>query len=191
MNYGRTVCVCVLLMFNCFVCTNVYAEEDVMDDPLYDIELTTIDGDQITLGKYRGLVLLIVNTASRCGFTGQYAGLQELHERFYDQGFRVLGFPSNDFLGQEPGTDAEIKNFCTTRFDVTFELFSKIKVRGTDQHPLYRRLTQDPEFKGKISWNFNKFLIDRSGNVIARFGSRDRPLSDTVIAAVTASLQAE
>lgn len=183
--------ICCMLIISVFVCTGLYAQEELMAHPLYDISVTTIDGDDITLEKYRGFVLLIVNTASRCGFTGQYAGLQELHERFYDKGLRVLGFPSNDFMWQEPGTDAEIKNFCTTRFDVTFDMFSKIKVRGADQHPLYKRLTHDPEFKGKISWNFNKFLIDRNGTVVARFGSRDAPLSDTVIAAITASLQSE
>jgi len=121
---------------------------------------------------------LIVNTASKCGFTGQYEGLQALYDQYKEQGLVVLGFPSNDFLRQEPGTNEEIKSFCKINYGVTFPLFAKIAVKGKEQHPLYHYLTSaetNPEHSGKITWNFNKFLIDRDGLVMARFGSRTQP----------------
>jgi glutathione peroxidase len=121
-------------------------------------------------------VLLIVNTASRCGFTPQYAGLEELYERYKDRGFVILAFPANDFMGQEPGDDSTIKKFCDLHYKIKFPLFSKISVKGPRMAPLYQYLTTASGFNGSITWNFNKFLVDRKGRVIARFGSRTAPL---------------
>jgi len=167
------------------------AEEAMMKKTIYDFSVVNIDGEEISLSKYDGQVLLLVNTASRCGFTGQYAGLQALQERFYDQGLRVLGFPSNDFLGQEPGSDEKIKEFCTLKYDVTFDMFSKIKVKGRKKHPLFAYLTAQKDLKGRVTWNFNKFLIDRNGVLVDRFGTRKKPLSDDIVDAVTALLSVE
>jgi glutathione peroxidase len=154
------------------------------DSKFYDFTMKGIDGKDVPLSSFKGEVLMVVNTASRCGFTPQYEGLQSLFERYKDRGFKVLGFPANNFMGQEPGTDEEIQDFCTTRFKVSFPMFSKISVKGTDQHPLYNFLTTQSPFPGAVSWNFNKFLIDREGNVVARFGSGDKPEDPKVIAAV-------
>jgi glutathione peroxidase len=151
----------------------------------YDFTLDTIDGESRSLAEYKGKVLLIVNVASKCGFTPQYEGLQELHERYGDQGLAVLGVPSNDFMGQEPGTNEEIKTFCESNYHVTFPLFSKVKVKGSEKHPLYGWLTKE---KGKVSWNFNKFLIGRDGRVLDKFGSMTKPLSDEMVGAITSAL---
>jgi len=162
-----------------------------MPDNLYGFTVKNIEGQDVSLSEYRGKVLLIVNVASKCGFTGQYQGLQALYEKYKDRGFVVLGFPANNFLYQEPGTNEEIKQFCSTRFHVTFPMFAKISVRGKDQHPLYQFLTEkktNPEFGGKITWNFNKFLIDREGRIAARFGSRAEPESAEVIQAIEKAL---
>ncbi|MBL0057972.1 MAG: glutathione peroxidase [Elusimicrobia bacterium] len=158
---------------------------------VYDFTMKDIHGKETPLSDYKGKVFLIVNVASRCGFTPQYEGLEALYQKFKDKGFAVLGFPANNFLWQEPGSDAEIKSFCTTKYSVTFPMFSKISVKGKDQHPLYQWLTSpetNPEFSGGISWNFNKFLINRQGHVVARFGSREDPLSDNLQKAVEAAL---
>jgi glutathione peroxidase len=152
-----------------------------------DFKMKDIDGNDIKLKKYKGDVLLVVNTASKCGYTPQYEGLQTVYTKYKDQGFYVLGFPANNFGGQEPGADAEIKEFCSLKYKVTFPMFSKISVKGEDQHPLYAFLTSketDPNFAGDITWNFNKFLIDRKGNVVARFSSKDKPESDAVMQAI-------
>lgn len=145
---------------------------------IYDIVVRDIDGKDVSLGNYKGKVLLIVNTASKCGFTPQYKGLQSLFEKYGSRGLMVLGFPANNFMGQEPGTNAEIKEFCSTTYNVTFPMFEKISVKGEDKHPLYRYLTEErtnPDFAGEISWNFNKFLIGRDGKILGRFGSRTKP----------------
>lgn len=155
---------------------------------VYDFVMTTIDGAEKPLSDYKGKVLLIVNTASKCGFTPQYKPLEELYRTYADRGFTILAFPANNFNGQEPGTDAQIKEFCTTKYDVTFDLFHKINVRGDDIHPLYAYLTGLPGVGGDITWNFNKFLVDREGHVIARFGTRIDPLNDKVVAAVEEAL---
>ena len=154
---------------------------------LYDFVVSDIDGKEIPLSTYAGKTLLIVNVASKCGFTNQYEGLQKLYERFQEQGFLVLGFPANNFMNQEPGSDSEIKAFCSTNYGVTFPMFSKISVKGKDIHPLYEFLTSketNPEFSGRITWNFNKFLIDKTGKVVARFGTRTRPDSEKVQEAI-------
>ena len=158
---------------------------------LYDIPVKTIQGESITLNEYRGKTLLIVNTASRCGFTGQYEGLQALYKTYQDQGLVVLAFPSNNFMGQEPGSNEAIATFCETRFQTTFPLFAKIDVKGKNQHPLFAWLTSkqsNPSFGGGISWNFNKFLISPEGSVINRFGSRIDPNQKKLIAAIEQAL---
>lgn len=146
------------------------------------------DGTPKPLKDYEGKVLLIVNTASKCGFTPQYEGLEKLYETYKDRGFVVLAFPSNDFMGQEPGNDAEIAQFCRLNYGVTFPVFQKSHVKGKDMNPLYRFLTEESGFNGAISWNFNKFLVDRQGRVVARFGSRTAPLDDALVKAVEAAL---
>ena len=154
---------------------------------VYDFTMKNIDGQDVNLDAYKGKVVMIVNVASKCGFTPQYEGLEALYDKNKDNGFVILGFPANNFLSQEPGNDTEIKEFCSTKYHVTFPMFSKISVKGSDQHPLYTFLTNktsDPDFAGDISWNFNKFLLDRSGKIVARFGSKDAPESDAVTAAV-------
>lgn len=178
----------VLMVSGC-CCPSKDKEKPVND--LYDIEVQTIAGETIKLDRYRGRPLLIVNTASKCGFTGQYEGLQKLYETYQEKGFLILGFPSNDFLRQEPGSNEDIASFCTINYGVSFPMFSKIAVKGKDAHPLYRYLTDktsNPEFGGKISWNFNKFLISREGRVINRFGSRTKPMDKDVINAIEKAL---
>ena len=141
-------------------------------DPSYVLnhKLKTIDGEEKNLADYQGKVVLIVNVASRCGFTTQYEGLQRLYEEKKDDGLVILGFPANNFGGQEPGTGEEIKQFCTREFGVTFPLFEKISVKGEDQHPLYKQLAAQPApIGGDPKWNFTKFLVDRRGKVVARF----------------------
>ena len=164
------------------------------DEPksVYDFTMKSIDGKEVKLSNYRGKVVMIVNVASRCGFTPQYEGLQKVYQKYEGQGFVILGFPANNFMGQEPGTDEEIKTFCSMKYNVTFPLFSKISVKGSDIHPLYRFLTDkstDPDFGGDISWNFNKFLIDKNGKIAARFSSPDKPESDKVIQAIETALK--
>lgn len=145
---------------------------------IYDFEVKTIDGAKTTLKPYQGKVLLIVNVASACGLTPQYKGLQELYNEYHGKGFEVLGFPCNQFGAQEPGTEAEIKDFCSSRFDVNFPMFSKIEVNGDKAHPLYQYLKKEKAGKdGKpdIEWNFAKFLVDDKGKVVERFPARTEP----------------
>jgi glutathione peroxidase len=154
-----------------------------MNSKFHSFTMNDIDGRPVPLSQYQGKVLLVVNVASQCGYTKQYADLQQLYDKYKDRGFVILGFPANNFGGQEPGTDAEIKNFCTTRFNVTFPMFSKISVKGQDIHPLYQYLT-DPEQNGQfgkpIKWNFNKFLVDKYGNTIGYFESKTGPLDPAI-----------
>lgn len=145
---------------------------------LYETEVRTISGQTGTLGAYAGKVLLIVNVASRCGFTPQYSGLEALYRRYRDRGLVVLGFPCDQFGHQEPGDEAEIANFCKLNYDVTFPMFAKVEVNGRGTHPLFRQLkSAAPGLLGteSIKWNFTKFLVDSKGNVVARFGPRDEP----------------
>jgi glutathione peroxidase-family protein len=158
---------------------------------IHDLTMKDIDGNDVSLATFRGKVVMIVNVASKCGFTKQYAGLQRLYERYRERGFVILGFPANNFLWQEPGSDGEIKQFCSVRYGVTFPMFSKISVKGSGQHALYRYLTDEktnPGFGGRITWNFNKFLVDRAGRVVARFGARTKPEDASVIEAVEKAL---
>lgn len=152
-----------------------------------DFKMRDIDGKDVKLKKYKGSVLLVVNVASKCGYTPQYEALQATYAKYKDQGFSVLGFPANNFGSQEPGAETEIKEFCTSKYHVTFPMFAKISVKGDDQDPLYSFLTSkdtDPEFAGDIKWNFSKFLIDRKGKVVARFEPKVKPDSPEVIAAI-------
>ena len=159
---------------------------------LYDIPVKDIDGKATTLGAYRGKVLLIVNVASACGFTKQYAGLETIFEKYRAQGFAVLGFPCNQFGGQESGSNETIKTFCSTKFHVQFPLFDKIEVNGDNRHPLYTFLAgPNSLFPGKISWNFNKFLIGRDGKIIMRFDSKVSPESPELTGAIEAALTAK
>nr|AUN37220.1 glutathione peroxidase family protein [uncultured bacterium] len=158
-----------------------------------DYKMRDIDGKDVKLNKYKGKVLLVVNTASKCGYTPQYEGLQATYTKYKDQGFYVLGFPANNFGGQEPGTETEIKEFCTSKYHVTFPMFAKISVKGDDMDPLYKFLTSketNPDFAGDITWNFNKFLVDRNGKVVARFTSKETPESPAVTAAIEKYLSA-
>jgi len=158
---------------------------------IYDFQVQDIDGRPVSLQDYRGKVLLIVNVASRCGFTYQYEGLEALYKEYGARGLVVLGFPANDFLGQEPGSNEQIKEFCSLNYAVSFPLFAKIHVKGRGAHPLYRFLTDkrtNPRFAGGITWNFNKFLIGRDGAVLDRFATKEEPGSDRVRRAVEQAL---
>lgn len=155
---------------------------------LYDFTMDDIDGKPIDLKQYQGKVLLVVNTASLCGNTPQYTDLETLYEQYHEQGFEVLAFPANNFGQQEPGTNAEIKGFCLTKYSVSFPLFSKISVKGSDKHPLYQYLTEQSPFPGEVEWNFQKYLIDRSGNVVGRFHHRTKPLAPEVVKEVERTL---
>jgi len=156
------------------------------DSNVSGIAVKDIDGKDSTLKAYAGKVLLIVNVASECGYTGQYAGLQALHEKMAAKGVAVLGFPCNDFGGQEPGTEAIIKTFCTENYKVTFPMFSKVAIKGDAKHPLYDALQSAA---GEVGWNFEKFLIGKDGKVLKRFGSDVEPQSPELLAAIEAALK--
>lgn len=159
---------------------------------LYSFNVRDIDGNEVSLSAFKGKVILIVNVASKCGYTKQYAGLEELYRKYKDRGFVVLGFPANNFGRQEPGTSAEIKEFCTTKFNVTFPMFEKISVKGDDIHPLYSYLTdknRNAPYGGEISWNFTKFLIGREGKTINVFPSNVAPLAPELSAIVEAAIR--
>jgi glutathione peroxidase len=162
------------------------------DSSLYDIPLKDIEGKDTSLKTYAGKPLLIVNVASKCGFTKQYAGLEEVWRKYKDKGLVVLGFPSNDFGGQEPGTNEEIKQFCSAKFGVTFPLFDKLHTKGPEQHPLYAALTGPTSpVPGPVKWNFNKFLIGRDGKIVARYDSKVTPDAAELTAAIDAALAAK
>ena len=154
----------------------------------HDFKVRGIDGSEVDLAQFRGRPVLVVNVASECGFTPQYAGLQALHERSSARGLVVLGVPANEFGAQEPGTDAEIKSFCNTRYHVTFPLLSKIVVKGAGQHPLYAWLTAQGSVPGDVRWNFEKFLIDGAGAVVGRFSSKVAPDAPELRAAIDAAV---
>lgn len=161
-------------------------------ESIYDLPLKDIDGKDTSLKPYQGKVMLIVNVASKCGFTPQYTALEALHQKYKDRGLVVLGFPCNQFGGQEPGTDAEIKQFCSSKYNVTFPMFDKIEVNGANRHPLYVMLaSKESPFAGDIGWNFTKFLIGRDGKILNRFGSKVKPDSEEVTKAIEAALAAK
>ena len=159
---------------------------------VHEFSMKAIDGKVVTLSQFKGQVMLVVNVASRCGFTPQYEGLEKLYETYKSRGFVILGFPANNFGEQEPGTDAEIQTFCKSKYSVTFPMFSKISVTGADKAPLYRFLTDasvHPKTGGEIQWNFTKFLVDRDGKVIERFEPDVEPLSPGIVSAVEAAVK--
>ena len=167
----------ILLLIMLFL-TSIIAKENNMS--IYDFNVKTIDGEEVSMSKYKGKVLLIVNVASKCGFTSQYEGLENLYEKYKNQDFMVLGFPSNQFANQEPESNEKIKEFCSLTYDVKFDMFAKIDVNGKNESPLYTFLKN--EQKGilgtkDIKWNFTKFLVDKNGNIINRYGSSTTPES--------------
>ncbi|OQY71327.1 MAG: glutathione peroxidase [Ignavibacteriales bacterium UTCHB2] len=160
-----------------------------MNNNISKFVVEDIDGKEVKLSDYNGKVLLIVNVASYCGFTKQYSGLEEIYKKYKDKGFEILAFPCNQFGNQEPGTNEEIKNFCSSKFDVTFKLFNKIDVNGKNQAPLYSVLTNnDVTGNSEVKWNFEKFLIDKKGNIVARYLSKVEPTSEEIISAIEKEL---
>ena len=168
--------------------TSTPSKKDAKD--IFAFTMQDIDGKSLPLRQFKGQVIMIVNTASFCGNTPQYEGLQTLYERYRERGFTILAFPANDFGKQEPGTDKEIAEFCYTKYSLEFPLFSKITVLGEHKHPLYRYLTEHTPFKGEISWNFQKFLIDRHGEVIARYRPGMKPLTRQIVEDIETALSA-
>jgi len=159
---------------------------------ILDIPVNDIDGNATKLENYRGKVILIVNVASKCGFTSQYDGLEKLYRKHKDDGLVIAGFPCNQFLGQEPGSNEQIKAFCRSQYGVSFPMFAKIDVKGDQQHPLFTALTSESSpIPGKVTWNFNKFLIDRTGKLVARFGSTTKPTSKKLMAALDKALKSQ
>lgn len=168
-------------------------EESAEVPAALDFSMKTLQGETKKLAEYKGKVVLVVNTASKCGLTPQYAGLQGLYDQYKDKGLVVLGFPCNQFGGQEPGTSLEISAFCTENYGVTFPMFAKIDVNGDNACDLYKHLTAletKPAGSGKISWNFEKFLLDREGNVVSRFSPRTKPESEEFVSAIEKQLDA-
>ena len=160
--------------------------EEPASPAVIDHTVTTLEGDSLDLSTFRGRPLLIVNTASKCGYTPQYAGLQRLHERYGERGLVVIGFPCNDFMGQEPGTAVEIGEFCRKNYGVSFQMMAKVHAKGPDIAPIYRTLTEQTakDIRGEIKWNFTKFLVDADGHVVARFGSSVEPEDPALTAAI-------
>jgi glutathione peroxidase len=176
----------LLIMATSFFADSVFAGSGV-----YSFTLNSIDGKPAPLADYKGKVVLLVNVASQCGYTPQYSALEAIYEKYKDQGFVILGFPANNFGAQEPGTNEEIKTFCTRKYSVTFPMYSKISVKGADQSPLYGYLTKETGtgIAGDIKWNFTKFLVDRDGKVIQRFEPAVTPDSKEVTAAIEKQLK--
>jgi glutathione peroxidase len=159
---------------------------------IYDFTLKSIDGQPVSLSEYKGKVVLLVNVASRCGYTPQYTALESIYEKYKSRGFVIVGIPANNFMGQEPGTNEEIKIFCTKKYNVSFPMMSKVSVKGEDKTPLYQFLTSksaDPKLGGEIQWNFTKFLFDKNGNPVARFEPATTPDSPEMTAAIESALK--
>ena len=182
---NRTQCILFLGVL-LIMATTLYAASNI-----YSFTLNSIDGKPAPLAEYKGKVVMIVNVASQCGYTPQYAALESIYEKYKDQGFVILGFPANNFGAQEPGTNEEIKTFCTRKYSVKFPMYSKISVKGDDQAPLYAYLTKEtgPGITGDIKWNFTKFLVDRNGNVVQRFEPATTPDSKDVTGAIEKALK--
>lgn len=182
---------CILAVICVSLAGMVWSQAGQAPQTVLDFTLARLDGQAQPLGAYRGKVLLLVNVASQCGLTPQYEALQALYLRYRDRGLMVMGFPANDFNGQEPGSNEEIQAFCSSKYQVTFPMFAKIGVTGEDQHPLYRFLTGEetnPGMAGPVKWNFTKFLAGRDGRVLARFEPRVKPDSPEVVAAIEKAL---
>jgi glutathione peroxidase len=184
-----TVLIASFLLFAQEKTTNIQKENSPMDN-INDITVLDMNNKQVKLSDYNGKVLLIVNVASECGYTKQYAGLQEIYEEYNPRGFEILAFPCNDFGGQEPGTNEQIQNFCSSKFGVTFKLFDKIKVLGDEKSPLYDRLINNNiTEKGDVKWNFEKFLISKDGKIASRFRHKVEPTSNEIISAIERELK--
>jgi len=169
--------------------TNIQKETSSMDN-INDITVLDMNNKEVKLSDYNGKVLMIVNVASECGSTPQYKGLEEIYKEYNPQGFEILAFPCNDFGGQEPGTNEQIQNFCSSKFGVTFKLFDKIKVLGDDKSPLYERLINNSfTEKGDVKWNFEKFIVSKEGKIVNRFRTKVEPTSEEVIAAIERELK--
>jgi len=165
----------------------IHAQTNSMQS-IYEIPIKDIDGKPTTLADYKGKVFLIVNVASRCGFTSQYSGLEQLQQKFKDKGFSVLGFPCNDYGAQEPGSNEEIKTFCSSKYNVTFPLFDKLHTKGAEQHQLYQLLTAQASPSGGVAWNFEKFLVAKDGAIVGCFKSAVKPDDPTLVAAIEKEL---
>ena len=177
----------ILILTLCLACASLSAEPK----SIYQFTMNSIDGQPVSLKSFQGKVVLLVNVASKCGFTPQYTALEAVYEKYKSRGLVIVGIPANNFMSQEPGTNAEIKTFCSTKYNVTFPMMAKISVKGDDQTPLYTFLTgkaTDPQFAGDIKWNFTKFLFDRNGNPVARFEPKVTPDSADVTAAIESAL---
>jgi glutathione peroxidase len=177
----------ILILTLCLACASLSAEPK----SIYEFTMNSIDGQSVSLKSFQGKVVLLVNVASKCGFTPQYAALEAVYEKYNSRGLVIVGIPANNFMSQEPGTNEEIKKFCSTKYNVTFPMMAKISVKGDDQTPLYTFLTgkaTDPQFAGDIKWNFTKFLFDRNGNPVARFEPAVTPDSAQVTAAIESAL---
>lgn len=184
----------VVLSFNCGK-AQVKVNENNQDENIvnntiniHDLSVNTIDGKTVSLKEYSGKVLLIVNVASKCGYTKQYKELEEIYSKYKNEGFEILAFPCNDFGGQEPGTNEEIKEFCSSNYNITFTLFDKIKVLSEEKNPLYARMINF-ESAGDISWNFEKFVIDKKGNVVGRFKSKVKPDDEQIVSLINSELK--
>jgi glutathione peroxidase len=184
MKYKNAVVLAAFLMVQIPVSAQTKEKQMETQPALYSFTMKTIDGNEKKLSDYKGKVLMIVNVASKCGHTPQYKGLEALYEKYKDRGFMILGFPANNFLWQEPGTDSVIKQFCTTTYGVQFDMFSKISVKGKDQNPLYHYLTKESPVPGAVQWNFQKYLVDRKGNVVEKFAPGTEPTEKEVIAGI-------
>ena len=177
----------ILILTLCLACASLSAEPK----SIYEFTMNSIDGQPVSLKSFQGKVVLLVNVASKCGFTPQYTALEAVYEKYKSRGLVIVGIPANNFMSQEPGTNEEIKTFCSTKYNVTFPMMAKISVKGDDQTPLYTFLTgkaTDPQFAGDIKWNFTKFLFDRNGNPVARFEPKVTPDSGDVTAAIESAL---
>lgn len=178
--------VLISLLGVCFLIPLLSAKEKdkSMEPKFYTFTMKTIDGKDRPLSDYKGKVIMVVNVASFCGNTPQYEQLEAIYKKYKDRGFVILGFPANNFAHQEPGSDSEIKTFCEKNYGVTFDMFSKISVKGNDIHPLYKYLTTQTDYKGDIDWNFAKYLVDRHGNVVARYKAGMKPDEQVIISKI-------
>ncbi len=188
MRHSLFLSLSLLVLLSSVLVSQSKEQPTVDKKSIYDFTMKTIDGKEKSLADYKGEVLLVVNVASECGFTPQYKDLEEVFEKYKGKGFRILAFPANNFGAQEPGTDQEIKTFCESKYSVTFDLFSKISVKGDDQHALYRYITKDSPFPGDVKWNFQKYLVDKQGNIVAMFPSRVKPSDKTFVEKVESLL---
>ena len=175
-------------MMSSLILATVIGPAALAPSSIYDFKMDDIDGKSVPLTKFKGKVLLVVNVASKCGNTPQYAGLEAMYKKYKDQGFAILGFPANEFGGQEPGTNAQIKEFCTATYNVEFPMFSKIVVKGEGIHPLYQWLIQQTDNKNDIEWNFAKFVVGRDGKVLARFSPKTQPTDPNLVSLVEKAL---